>query len=118
MYVTNIKSTKELKTPSGKSVWWLLPREIGTPNFEMRYFEVKKGVEGKEEKHPFEHEVFVVRGEGVIKSEGREVKLNPGMLSLLLQMSYTSFLILMKSLLALYVLSPMGARIILRLKVS
>jgi len=78
MYVTNIKNTKELKTPSGKSIWWLLPKEIGTPNFEMRYFEVRKGIESKEEKHPFEHEVFVVKGEGIIKSEGTETKVKPG----------------------------------------
>jgi len=34
----------------------------------MRYFEVKKGTEAKEEKHSFEHEVFIVKGEGIIKS--------------------------------------------------
>jgi len=78
MYTANIKSTKEQKTPSGKSVWWLLSKEIGTPNFEMRYFEVKKGIKGKEEKHPFEHEVFVVKGEGVIKSGETETKIKPG----------------------------------------
>jgi len=78
MYVTNIKNTKELKTPSGKSIWWLLPKEIGTPNFEMRYFEVKKGIESDEEKHPFEHEVFVVKGEGIIKSGGIERRVKSG----------------------------------------
>ncbi len=42
MYITNIKNTKELKTPHNKSIRWLLPKEIGVPSFEMRYFEVKK----------------------------------------------------------------------------
>lgn len=52
MYITNIKGTKELKTPHGKSIRWLLPKEIGVPNFEMRYFEVKKESIPSEEKHP------------------------------------------------------------------
>ena len=34
MYITNIKNTKELKTPHNKSIKWLLPKEIGVPNFE------------------------------------------------------------------------------------
>lgn len=78
MYVTNIKDTKELKTPSGKSVWWLLPKEIRTPNFEMRYFEVRKEIKSEEEKHPFEHEIFVVKGEGIIKSRGKEIRVKFG----------------------------------------
>ena len=78
MYKTTIRETEELKTPSGKSVWWLLSKEVGTPNFEMRYFEVEKGVEGTEESHPFEHEVFVLKGEGVIKSQDKEVSIKRG----------------------------------------
>ncbi|MBN1105378.1 MAG: cupin domain-containing protein [Deltaproteobacteria bacterium] len=70
--------TEALKTPSGKSVWWLLSGEIGTPNFEMRYFEVEKGVEGKEERHPFEHEIFVIKGKGIIKSGQHEVRIQEG----------------------------------------
>ncbi|MBN2032503.1 MAG: cupin domain-containing protein [Deltaproteobacteria bacterium] len=78
MFVTNRDNTEALKTPSGKSVWWLLSKEIGTPNFEMRYFEVEKGVEGKEEKHPFEHEIFVIKGKGIIKSGRQEVRIQEG----------------------------------------
>jgi len=78
MFVTDIQKTERLTTPSGKSVWWLLSREIGTPNFEMRYFEVEKGIEGMEESHPFEHEIFVIKGKGVIKSGQHEVKIQEG----------------------------------------
>jgi len=78
MYITNIKNTKELKTPHNKSIRWLLPKEIGVPNFEMRYFEVKKESVPSEEKHPWEHEIFVVRGGGIIKSGGIEKKVKSG----------------------------------------
>jgi quercetin dioxygenase-like cupin family protein len=78
MNVINIKDAKELKTPHGKSVKWLLTKEIGTPNFEMRYFEVKKESEPSEGEHPWEHEVFVIKGEGIVKSGGVERKVKSG----------------------------------------
>lgn len=78
MYIINVKDAKELKTPHGKSIRWLLSKEIGTPNFEMRYFEVTRESEPSEDKHPWEHEVFVVKGEGIVKSGGAEKKSEPG----------------------------------------
>jgi quercetin dioxygenase-like cupin family protein len=72
MYIINIKDAKELKTPHGKSIKWLLSKENGVPNFEMRYFEVTRDSAPSEDRHPWEHEVFVVRGEGQIKSGGVE----------------------------------------------
>ncbi|MCK4419105.1 cupin domain-containing protein [Candidatus Aerophobetes bacterium] len=74
MYMINIKDAKELKTPHGKSIRWLLSEEIGVPNFEMRYFEINKESEPSEDKHPWEHEVFVVKGQGIVKSGGVEKK--------------------------------------------
>ena len=78
MYITNIKDSKELKTPYGKSIKWLLTKENGAPNFEMRYFEVTKESKPSEDKHPWEHEVFVVRGKGIIRSGGLEKKVGFG----------------------------------------
>ena len=78
MYVTNVNDTEELRTPHGKLVKWLLPKEIGTPNFEMRYFEVSRESKSSSEAHPFEHEVFVIKGEGIIKSGEKEYKVKVG----------------------------------------
>jgi len=47
-----------------------LSKEIGVPNFEMRYFEVTRESKPSEDRHLWEHEIFVVRGEGSIKSGG------------------------------------------------
>ena len=58
MYITHLDELSRFTGPLGKTVVWLLSEENGTPNFEMRYFEVPKGVSGIEEHHPFEHEVF------------------------------------------------------------
>ncbi|MBW1773067.1 MAG: cupin domain-containing protein [Deltaproteobacteria bacterium] len=78
MYITNVQKAEALKTPSGKSVRWLLSSENGVPNFEMRYFEVEKGIEGKEESHPFEHEVFVIKGQGLIRSGDKSLTIKAG----------------------------------------
>lgn len=82
MYVTSIDDVKaeEVNPDHAEkaTVRWLLSQEIGVPNFEMRYFEFEAGGYTKEDRHPFEHEVFVVRGEGTVVGENGERKLKPG----------------------------------------
>jgi quercetin dioxygenase-like cupin family protein len=73
IYRTRVEEVPSKKTPSGATVWWLIKAEDGAPGFELRYFEVQpgKGTSGKP--HPFEHEVFVLRGRGEIRGDGEEV---------------------------------------------
>ena len=78
MYVTSIGKTEQKTTPSGVSVRWLLSEEVGTPHFEMRYFEIGKGQSTSGRPHPFEHEVYVVRGEGRLEGDDRAVSIAPG----------------------------------------
>lgn len=78
MYIINVRNAKELKTPHGKTVKWLLSKEVGAPNFEMRYFEINRESRFSEERHPWEHEVFVVKGEGIIRSGVTEKKVHIG----------------------------------------
>ena len=78
MYVVSVADTKELTTPHGKRLKWLLTKEIGAPNFEMRYFEIPESAEYSEGAHPWEHEIFVVKGEGILRSGGEERVIKPG----------------------------------------
>lgn len=78
MKVVNIDNVKESTTPHGKSVKWLLSKEMGTPNFEMRYFECHKESKGIMEKHSFEHEVFVLKGRGIVENGKTSRELKPG----------------------------------------
>lgn len=78
MRIVNVADAEETRTPHGKKAKWLLSEEMGTPNFEMRYFEVSRESKGEEEVHPFEHEVYVVKGEGTIRSRGKEFRISPG----------------------------------------
>jgi len=72
MYITNKEKTKKEKTPGGNSVWWLLSKENGVPNFELRYFEIPVKGYTRYGKHYWEHEVFVVKGLGIVK--GKDLK--------------------------------------------
>jgi len=66
------------KSPSGNKIYWLITTEIGAPNFEMRYIEIPPGGKTSDGSHPHEHEVFIIKGNGVIKGENMEEKLLPG----------------------------------------
>jgi quercetin dioxygenase-like cupin family protein len=56
----------EMEGSEGCQVRWLLGERDGTPNFAMRQFEVAPGGHTPRHSHPYEHEVFVLEGEGVV----------------------------------------------------
>ncbi len=62
----------------GCTVRWLVSEQDGAPNFAMRQFEVE--VEGytPRHSHPYEHEVFVLDGEGIVVEGDREHPLKAG----------------------------------------
>ncbi|HOZ45035.1 MAG TPA: cupin domain-containing protein [Candidatus Hydrogenedentes bacterium] len=78
MYVTNRQKTEQKIAASGAPVWWLLAEEHGVPNFEMRYFELAPGAETKAGHHPWEHEVFIVKGSGTVAGADGEHTVGPG----------------------------------------
>ncbi len=55
----------------------LLGPNVGAPNFVMRFFEIGPGGQTPFHKHPWEHEMFIVSGEGACVLEDREVPLMP-----------------------------------------
>lgn len=55
----------------GCQVRWLVGEPDGAPNFAMRQFEVSPGGFTPKHSHPYEHEVFVLEGSGVVL-EGQE----------------------------------------------
>ena len=56
----------EMEGSHGCSVRWLLGEKDGTPTFAMRQFEVAPGGFTPRHSHPYEHEVFVLEGEGEV----------------------------------------------------
>ncbi len=53
-------------------VRWLITKEIGAENFAMRLFEIAPGGYSPFHSHPWEHEVFVLDGEGVVVGKEHE----------------------------------------------
>ncbi|HUJ09033.1 MAG TPA: cupin domain-containing protein [Verrucomicrobiae bacterium] len=50
----------------------------GAPNFAMRFFEIAPGGHTPLHQHPYEHEIYVINGQGTVWREGKEVSIRPG----------------------------------------
>lgn len=70
MKVTNTQDVESKKVDmegaQGCTVRWLVGEADGAPNFAMRQFEVEPGGFTPRHQHDYEHEVFVLEGEGVV----------------------------------------------------
>jgi len=56
----------------------LVSQEDGAPNFAMRMFEVEPGGFTPYHSHSWEHENFIVEGEGALATENGEIPFQPG----------------------------------------
>ncbi|MBI1900857.1 MAG: cupin domain-containing protein [Planctomycetia bacterium] len=63
---------------SGCTVRWLVGEKDGAPNFAMRQFEVAAGGFTPKHSHPYEHEVFVLEGQGVVLEGDQQHPLQAG----------------------------------------
>jgi quercetin dioxygenase-like cupin family protein len=68
----------EMPGSSGCRVRWLVSRQDGAPTFAMRQFEVAPGGYTPKHSHPYEHEVFVLEGHGMVLEGNREHRLKAG----------------------------------------
>ena len=62
----------EMEGSHGSRIRWLLSQADGTPNFAMRQFEVATGGYTPRHSHDYEHEVFVLEGEGIVFEGDRQ----------------------------------------------
>ncbi len=68
----NVEGAKKTK------IRWLISDKDNAPNFAMRMFEVSPGGFTPYHSHSFEHEVFVVDGEGVFVTAEKEYPFKAG----------------------------------------
>lgn len=59
-------------------VRWLITKETGAENFAMRLFEVEPGGYSPLHSHPWEHEAYILEGEGIVVSEDRKTEFRMG----------------------------------------
>jgi quercetin dioxygenase-like cupin family protein len=59
--------TEDMEYGASKvKVRWLITKEMGAENFAMRLFEMEPGSHSPLHTHAWEHEVFILEGEGVV----------------------------------------------------
>ncbi|KON27951.1 hypothetical protein AC481_03500 [miscellaneous Crenarchaeota group archaeon SMTZ-80] len=73
-----VKSKDAEGGSEGTKVRWLITKDTGANNFAMRLFEIKPEGHTPLHEHPWEHEVFVLEGKGIIMSQNGEVKFKKG----------------------------------------
>jgi quercetin dioxygenase-like cupin family protein len=82
LYKTSLKETPVAPVTEegakGVKIKWLINKDNGAPTFLMRHFTVDSGGFTPFHSHDWEHEVYVLQGEGKVKYEDREEKIAPG----------------------------------------
>ncbi|MFP3950709.1 MAG: cupin domain-containing protein [Candidatus Bathyarchaeia archaeon] len=75
----NEVENEEVPSPAeGVKVRWLIDEGTGAPNFAMRMFEVEPGGSTPYHTHDWEHEVFILQGEGfAVREDGTEDPVKP-----------------------------------------
>jgi len=63
----------------GIGIRWLMAEKEGAPNFAMRVVELQPGVVFTPHHHPYEHEIYVLEGQGVVTDPNGDVgTMKPG----------------------------------------
>ncbi len=70
-----LKSEKEAK---GAGIRWLLSDRDGMTDMAMRVIEIEAGGQTPLHAHPWEHQVFVLKGTGRVIAEGETREFGPG----------------------------------------
>lgn len=68
----------EMEGTEGATVRWLIAEREGAPNFFMRLFEMAPGGHSPRYRHDYEHEIFILEGQGTALEEGEEHRISPG----------------------------------------
>ena len=69
MKIFNYETVKAKDAEGGASkvkIRWLITKDMGAQNFAMRLFDMDPGGYSPLHTHPWEHEVFILEGEGVV----------------------------------------------------
>ena len=72
------QSEVTMEGAAGCRVRWLVGEGDRAPNFAMRQFELEPGGHTPHHFHPYEHEIYVLEGDGAIVDGGFERPLRPG----------------------------------------
>lgn len=71
-------SVKPVQMLEGVTMRMVIGPDQGAPHFNLRVFEVEPGASTPYHSHWWEHEVYILAGEGVVKSQTGEKPIKPG----------------------------------------
>jgi quercetin dioxygenase-like cupin family protein len=73
-----VQPTNVEEGASKVKIRWLITKDMGAPNFAMRLFEVEPEGYSPLHTHPWEHEVFILDGEGHVFDGENQKKFRAG----------------------------------------
>lgn len=79
MKVKHIENVEGEKMAEGVTIRWVISEKDGAENFYMRVIEAEPGAEGPPlHQHPYEHEMYILEGQGVLVGEEGETPFKTG----------------------------------------
>ena len=78
MKISNYLDTEPKEEMPGVVKREVITADDGAPTFAMRVIDVKPGTSSPYHTHPWEHEVFIISGQGVLKGEHGETPISGG----------------------------------------
>ena len=92
MKIQNYRQVKAITAAPGVTMRIVAGTAEKAPTFVMRVFEIQSGSATPLHAHPWEHEVFVLGGKGVVRSAGKETPVQEGDAAMVLPNEQHSFL--------------------------
>ncbi|RLC92095.1 MAG: hypothetical protein DRI79_01445 [Chloroflexi bacterium] len=78
MLSRDYREVAEEPVGEGITIRWVIGKPQGAPNFAMRVIEFAPGAVFARHRHPYEHEIFVLEGEGMAEGPEGEIAMRPG----------------------------------------
>lgn len=78
VHYTDVAAENAAGETAGVAIRWVISEADGAPNFYMRVFEIAPGGHSPLHRHPWEHEVYVLSGEGEVVQEDGSAAIRPG----------------------------------------
>jgi quercetin dioxygenase-like cupin family protein len=78
LHHTDVEAKSADEGASKLKVRWLITKEMGAPNFAMRLFEMEPKGNSPLHSHPWEHEVYILEGQGIVVSNEGDKKFKAG----------------------------------------
>ncbi|MBM4084874.1 MAG: cupin domain-containing protein [Planctomycetes bacterium] len=78
MHYTDAPAENVEQGASGVKIRWIITEAMGAKNFVMRHFEIAPGGYTPRHQHAWEHEVFVLAGQGVVATAEGDRPLKQG----------------------------------------